>query len=278
MTFAKEWSRDAWSHRVVRKGLTWEWSSTPPPFRPFLQQSTPQLDEFVSDLLSAGAIQRTNSLNFQGPLFSVPKKNSTKRRVILDLSTLNKSIFCPTFRMTTLQDVKSLLPVGAFTTSIDLKDAYWHVPVHRHFGKFLGFSINGKKYCFRAMPFGLNVAPRIFTKICRPIVRELRLKGINLLVYLDDWLVWGATEEECREATRVVLDTLMKRGFLVNWEKSRLEPSRIFQWLGVQWDTLSAMMSLPPDKVESVTQDLCACAAHRVPGIREGGLIPEDIP
>ena len=184
------------------------------------------------------------------------KKNSTKRRVILDLSTLNTSILCPTFRMTTLQEVRALLPENAFTTSIDMKDAYWHVPVHPYFRKFLGFAIGGTKYRFRAMPFGLNVAPRIFTKICRPILKELRQRGINLVVYLDDWLIWGRTEKECQEATDIVLEVLMRRGFLINWGKSRLVPSRQFQWLGVFWNTASATLSLPLDKVTSLTRDL----------------------
>ena len=94
------------------------------------------MEEFLQDLLKAGAVEQTSSLLFQGPLFSIPKKNSTKRRVILDLSTLNRSISCPTFRMTTLSDVRKVLPVGAFMTSIDLKDAYWHVPIHWSFRKY----------------------------------------------------------------------------------------------------------------------------------------------
>ena len=214
------------------------------------------LESFTQDLLSAGAVEETSSLMFQGPLFSVPKKDSDKRRVILDLSALNKSILCPSFKMTTLQEVRRVLPLGAFSTSIDLKDAYWHIPVHPYYRKFLGFSIGGKKYRFRAMPFGLNVAPRIFTKLCRPILQELRRRGVNLLVYLDDWLVWGDSVVQCQEFTRIVLLTLERRGFIVNYRKSRLVPAQNFVWLGVNWDTLSGTLSMPESKVTSLTRDL----------------------
>ena len=187
--FAREWSRDPWAFKILKKGLTWGWCQQPPPYKQFFQEETPLLEGFLEDLVKAGAVERTTSLLFQGPLFSVPKKNSDKRRVILDLSTLNKSIKCPTFRMTTLQDVRRLLPAGSFMTSIDLKDAYWHVPIHKSFRKYLGFRLGRRKCQFRVLPFGLNIAPRVFTKLTKPILRELRLLGVGVLVYLDDWLV-----------------------------------------------------------------------------------------
>ena len=133
---------------MVSKGLTWEWLSPPPPFRLFFQAATPQLVEFAEDLLQAGAIEKTSSLLFQGPLFSVPKKGTDKRRVILDLSTLNRFIMCPSFKMTTVKDVRNVLPEGAYASSIDLKDAYWHIPIHPHFRRYLGFRLGSRKFRF----------------------------------------------------------------------------------------------------------------------------------
>ena len=98
---------------------------------------------------------------------------------------------------------------------------------------FLGFRIGKQRYRFRALPFGLNIAPRVFTKLCRAVLKELRLKGIAVLAYLDEWLIWGMTEEDCRQSTSVVLEVLQKRGFKINWEKSQLVPERSFDWLGI---------------------------------------------
>ena len=70
---------------------------------------------------------------FQGPLFSELKKSTDKRRVILDLSTLNKFIVCPHFRMTTIQKVREILPKGIFTISLDMKEAFYQVPIHPDF-------------------------------------------------------------------------------------------------------------------------------------------------
>jgi len=90
---------------------------------------------------SSGRRNRENIIAFQARLFSVPKKGTSKRRVILDISLLKKSIACPKFKMTTIRQVRQVPPRGCWTASVDLKDAHWHVPVHRSFQKFLGFSI-----------------------------------------------------------------------------------------------------------------------------------------
>ena len=84
-------------------------------------------------------------------------------RVILDLNVLNQYIQCPHFKMLTLQDVKLLLPEGFYTVSLDLKDGYWHVPIAPAKLPYLEFTYLGSDYWFRALPFGLNIAPRIFT-------------------------------------------------------------------------------------------------------------------
>ena len=44
----------------------------------------------MRDLLRAGAVEETSSILFQGPLFSVPKKSTDKRRVILGTKKARK--------------------------------------------------------------------------------------------------------------------------------------------------------------------------------------------
>ena len=165
MNFSSHWISSKWGHSVVSKGLGWKWIKTPPLFKRFYQPSTQVLEDYVQQMLQKGVIEPCRSLKFQGRLFSVPKKDSLELRTILDLSPLNKFIDCPTFKMTTVSQVRTLLPLGFFTSSIDLKDAYWHVPVSRTCRPFLGFALGRNQYRFKAMPFGLNIAPRVFTKL-----------------------------------------------------------------------------------------------------------------
>ncbi|XP_064088848.1 uncharacterized protein LOC135203130 [Macrobrachium nipponense] len=251
--FRDHWTFSPWAYSIISKGLGWKWKGGfPPPPVNFFQTPTTDLKEYTKDLLQKKAIKKVKSLKFQGRLFTVPKKDSFKRRVILDLSKLNSYILCDKFRMLTVSQVRTLLPRGAVTTSIDLTDAYYHVPIARNFSPYLGFRLGNKAYSFKVMPFELNIVPRIFTELGETVVHELRTRGIMLVAYLDDWLIWATTIEECRRSTAKVIEFLELLGFQINKEKSRLEPASHFQWLGIQWDLENHKLSLPPKKAKEI--------------------------
>jgi hypothetical protein len=77
--------------------------------------------------------------------------------------------------MDTPEYVRAALQTGMWTTSIDLKDVYFHVPIHPSYWKFLRFQVLGKLYQFLALPFGLNTAPRLFTNLA-PKVKNIGSK------------------------------------------------------------------------------------------------------
>ena len=109
-------------------------------------------------------------------------------------------------------------------------------------------------YTFRAMPFGLNIAPRIFTKLGEVVVQLLRRQGVQVAAYLDDWIVWAPSVEECLKAAKVVVETLTSLGFQINYRKSRLTPASNFEWLGLQWDLGHHTQSLPSSKRKKIAK------------------------
>ena len=93
------------------------------------------------------------------------------------------------FRMETLRSILPLLRPGDWTASIDLKDAYHHVPIAPASRDLLGFTVAGGTYRFKALPFGLRPAPRLFTRLVACVAAFLRQRGLRLFGYLDDWLL-----------------------------------------------------------------------------------------
>ena len=53
----------------------------------------------------------------------------------------------------------SMVRKGDFFTSIDLKDAFFHVPVARRHRKYLRFCLQGECYQYTCLPFGYKLPP-----------------------------------------------------------------------------------------------------------------------
>ena len=192
----------------------------------------------VVDMLLKGAIQEvrdSSSLAFYSRLFLVAKKTGGWRPVI-DLSHLNLYLDFPTFRMETTQSIRNSLQVGQWTTSLDLKDAYFHVPMATTVHKLLRFQVLGKVYQFVAMPFGLATAPREFTTLVKEVKRMALRLGISVHMYLDDWLIKANSCQEAQSATLTLLELTHKLGWIVNRGKSDLLPKQVFTFLGQVFD------------------------------------------
>ena len=198
----------------------------------------------VQGLLEDGVIEPTTGPYHLNRLFEVPKKDSSTPRLVLDVSYLNRFVTPFRFTMTTVAQVRRTLTRGCFMASIDMKDAYWHVPIHQRYRPYLAFSAGGISYQFRVLPFGLNIAPRIFSKMMKPVHVALARKGVHLLMYLDDWLVFAPSSEACAWMVEETLSVGAEMGLLFNLPKSHLSPSTSRQWLGLVWDSLTETVSL----------------------------------
>ena len=92
------------------------------------------LSTAIQDLIRKGAIdivQKPDSLGFYSHLFLVPKPGNRWRPVI-DLSCLNKFLAISKFKMETPESIRASLRKNEWVTSIDLTDAYLHIPIQPH--------------------------------------------------------------------------------------------------------------------------------------------------
>jgi hypothetical protein len=215
----------------------------------------------VTALLTKGAIipVQFSPSRFYSSMFLVPKKGGSFRPVI-DLSQLNKFVINEHFQMENLlcatNYYKQIINPQDFLVKLDFKDAYLMVGVHPDSQPFLRFIWQDQVYQFQALPFGLNTAPRVFTKLLRPVVAFLRTRNIRLLIYLDDILLVASSPLILHQHTSVVINLLQDLGFLVNFEKSILTPTQILEFLGFIINTVTMRFYLPPEKIAK-TYRLC---------------------
>ncbi len=124
------------------------------------------------------------------------------------------------FKMLTFKQVMSLIRSEDWFVTIDLKDAYFHISILPQHRKFLRFAFRGKAYQYRVLPFGLALSPCTFTKCVDTVLAPLRIQGICILNYMDDWLILAQSEQLAVWHRDVVLAHMKELGLRLNAKKS----------------------------------------------------------
>ncbi|KAK6018270.1 reverse transcriptase [Ostertagia ostertagi] len=207
----------------------------------------------VSKLLEKGAVEEIpwSSKVWTSSIFVIPKKDGGNRTVI-NLRPLNKFIKHHHFKLESIGLIRDLLERNDFMAKIDMKDAYFSVPIHSNYRKYLAFYCGGKLFQFKALPFGLSSAPYVYTRLMRVIASELRRCGIRLIVYLDDWLFIDNEKASLVAKINLIIHLFKKLGLTVNESKSQLEPSQIIEFLGVTINSKTFELSVPERKITSI--------------------------
>src|SRR4029434_10490009 len=95
----------------------------------------------------------------------------------------------------------------------------------------------GIAYQFNALPFGLSLAPRVFTECVEAAIALLRLRGLRVYNCLGNWLVASHSEAAAVQDGHLVVAHLYRLGFVINREKNVLCPRQITHFLGMILDS-----------------------------------------
>ena len=217
----------------------------------FAPSEDPIVQEEITSLLNKGAIRLIpeSQAHFVCSMFLVSKKDGSFRPV-LNLKPLNSHTTPKHFKMEGLPVVKDALQEGDFMCTVDLKDAFLHVPLHPSHQRFFQFRWQNQLYQYTATPFGWSRSPQWFQAFTSHIAKICRSQfNFRLVVYLDDFLVLGASKNEAEKNTRTLLLLLEHFGFTPNWKKSTLIAAQSREFLGTVVDSVQMTLSVPPEKL-----------------------------
>lgn len=242
---------------IVKYGYKLEFNGDPPfqTKRPlpinFSTEERKIVDAEITKLLKKKVILESfpEKGEFVSRIFLRPKRDLTFR-MILDLSRLNRHLEYHHFKMEGLKTVKDLITPGCYMSTIDIKDAYYSVPIHRDFQKYLKFEWQGKLYKYTCFPNGLGPCPRIWTKLLKPVMAHLRQIGIPSVVYIDDLWMKQDIKLECMKSAMTAGTTLSDNGLIPHPVKSGLPPEQTKEFIGFIFDSINMTVSLPSHKKE----------------------------
>ena len=137
-------------------------------------------------------------------------------RFILNLKKLNEEIDKKKFKMQTLKSILCLVRPNTFMAKLDIKDAYYSIPIHQESRKMLKFIHKGKLYQFRALPNRYTEGPRKFTKIMKPPLSCLRKRGIVLADYIiDDLITMNKSQSRYSRDIESIIELLDSLAFVI---------------------------------------------------------------
>ena len=165
--------------------------------------------------------------------------------------------------------IRTSLQSGEWVTSIDFKDAYFHIPIHSQSRKYMRFHLQGRSYQFKALPFGLSTAPMEFTVVTKEVKLMALQKGIRIHQYLDDWLVRASTHDTCLQHTQTLITLCQDLGWLVNREKSELVPQQVFNFVGYQFDLKVGRVRPTEERWQTLTDKIRSILSDPVCPVRK---------
>jgi len=224
----------------------------PPPIH-FSDSEREKMNVQIVRMLDKGIIETTcaSNVQFVSNVFCRPKKDGSVR-IILNLKLLNRDIEYHHFKMETLAHVIQLLSKNCFLASVDLKDAYFSIPVDKAHRCFLRFYWNKVLYQFTCLPNGLAEAPRKFTKILKVPFAWLRARGFENSAYIDDSCLVAESFDKCTDNVNHTIELLDKLGFTLHPEKSCLVPTQVLVYLGFVLNTIRMVVSLTSEKRDKI--------------------------
>ena len=200
-------------------------------------------------------------------LAAIPKPGSTRVRLIHDCSrprgqALNDFADKEGFKYQTVKDAAALIQPGDYLAKVDLTNAYRSVCLHPAEYQMTGlqWTFSGEKgptwlYDTR-LPFGASRSPQTFNALTQAVRHIMAAGGCDkVIAYLDDFLCVGRTLEECRDTMTLLMATLRRLGFAINYSKVE-GPTQSLVFLGVQIDTQSYTLSLPAERLRGLQEEL----------------------
>lgn len=213
---------------------------------------SPAIQKIVNKELDAmidmGVVEKSNS-PWASPILLVAKKDGTYRFCV-DYRQLNRVTQPDAYPLPQVSWILDRLRDAKYLSSIDIKTAYWQIPMANDSKAYTAFTVPGRGlYHFNRMPFGLTNAPATWQRFIDEII------GADLdphvFVYLDDIIIVTPTVEKHFEILEKVCTRLRSAGLALNADKCQFFRESL-RYLGYVVDGNG--LHVDPEKVKAILE------------------------
>ena len=177
-----------------------------------------QVEEQRQQMLRDGVIEPSTS-PWCSPIVLAKKKDGSYRFCV-DLRAVNKVTKGMAYPLPRTDDALDSLSGARYFSTLDMASGYWQVELAPKDREKTAFSTGNQLNQFRLMCFGLKNAGASFQKLM-----ELVLAGVDpkqCLVYIDDIILFGRSEEEHIATLREVFSRIRQAGMKLKPQKCHL--------------------------------------------------------
>jgi len=151
-------------------------------------------------------IIRSSTSQWNAPILVVLKKSDAsgkqKLRIVMDFRRLNDLTIGDSYSLLNIIDILDQLGNAKYFSTLDLASGYHQIAMNEKDKNKTAFSIPYGHYEFNRMLFGLKNAPATFQWLMNAVL--VGMQGIRCLVYLDDIVIYGSSQDHNKRLTEVL--------------------------------------------------------------------------
>ncbi|KAK9517622.1 hypothetical protein VZT92_022975 [Zoarces viviparus] len=184
-----------------------------------------RVEEELRKLEEANIISPVKHSEWAAPIVPVVKKDKSLRLCGDYKVSANQAVETETYPLPHFEELLATLSGGKIFSKIDYI-AYQQVLLDDDSKKYTTINTHRGLFVYNRLPFGISSAPSIFQRIM-----ENLMKGLPVVVFLDDLLIMGRTEKEHLHNLQKVLQRLQENGLRVKRSKCEFGKTRV-EYLG----------------------------------------------
>lgn len=227
------------------------------------------LNKELDSMLELGVVEPSQS-PWCSPVLLV-KKSSGEYRFCFDGRKLNAITKHDSYPLPRVDRILSMLHEAKFISSVDLRKAFWQIPLDKSSKEKTAFAIPGRGlYQFCVVPFGLcnsaQTQQRLMDAVFGPKYEP------NIFVYLDDIIIVSNTFEQHLKLLEEVKERLRDANLTINIKKCEFFKTSLkylgyvvdYKGLRTDPDKVAAMVNYPrPTTTTEIKRFIGMCSWYR---------------